>query len=74
MGGIANGVADVAKGLNQRRTKSLIDFFSKASDENLNRARVVLVLPVPDAFAQLGAREDSTRFLHQDLKDIEFAR
>jgi hypothetical protein len=47
----ADGIADGAQRLDERRGEARIDFLAQAGDENLHRARVVLVVALPDPLA-----------------------
>src|SRR5204863_392178 len=68
-----DGIANAAKGVNERQRGSGIDFLPEPRDENLDGTRVVFVIALPDPFAELGPRKRPTRFLHQYLQHVEFA-
>ena len=70
----SDGVADAARGVNERRCKSRINLFAQARDEDFNGARIVFVIPLPNPFTKFGAGKNPARLLHQGLKHIEFAR
>ena len=59
--GAADGIADVANGVNQRR---LTELFPEPANEHLNQLGIVFVRVLPHAFAQLRAREHAARFPH----------
>ena len=61
----ADRVADAAQGVNQRGKETRIHFFSQARDEDLDGARVVFMVPLPDAFAKFSAGKDASGFTHQ---------
>ena len=59
--GAADGIADVANGVDQRRFTEL---FPEPANEHLNQLGIVFVRVLPHAFTQLCAREHAARFPH----------
>ena len=59
--GAADGIADVANGVDQRRFTEL---FPEPANEHFNQFSIVFVRVLPNTFTQLRAREDATRFPH----------
>ena len=57
----ADGIADVANRVNQRRFTEL---FPEPTNEHLNQLGIVLVRMLPHAFAQLCACEHAAWFPH----------
>ena len=60
--------------MDEWHAKISFDFAPEPRDEDLDRARLVLVVPLPHALAELGAGKRAARLLHQDLEHLEFAR
>src|SRR5690606_38233303 len=67
-------VSHGADGVDERQVEAGVDLLSEARDEDFDRPGVVLVIPLPDAFAQFRARKGAARLLHEDLQQFEFAR
>ena len=59
--GAADGIADVANRVNQRRFTEL---FPEPANEHLNQLGIVFMRMLPHALAQLRAREHAARFAH----------
>src|SRR4030095_11945959 len=49
-------------------------FLAKATDESFDQFHAVLMLPLPDAFAQFGAAKDAAGFAHKHAQKREFSR
>src|SRR5438105_98334 len=64
-GGRMQAVADTADRVNERNAEAGVDLLAQARDEDLDRARVVFVVALPDALAELRPRKDAPRFLHE---------
>jgi len=56
-----NRVTNVTHSVNQGR---ITDLSSQPADEDFDQLRIVLVRVFPNAFAQLGAREDASGLAH----------
>jgi len=70
----ANRITHRSHRVDERRREAGVHFLSEAGDEDLHRPRVVLVIALPDAFAQLGAGKNASGLLHQNLQYIKLPR
>ena len=67
----SDGIADIAQGMNKRRTETQVHLPAEPSNENLHCSCVILVFSLPDAFAKLCPGENTPGLLHEDLQDIK---
>lgn len=68
--GSTDSIADMADRVNHRWFAQLL---SQPANEDLNELGVIFVCVLPDALAQLSAREHAAGLAHQDLQQHQFA-